>query len=40
MTIDYGKKDKNPVDDVKFYKKKDPEKASSIDKNQVSDNHP
>ncbi|KAK2164649.1 hypothetical protein LSH36_61g13000, partial [Paralvinella palmiformis] len=34
MTIDYGKKDKNPVDDVKFYKKKDPEKASSIDKNQ------
>ncbi|KAF5886396.1 deoxynucleoside triphosphate triphosphohydrolase SAMHD1, partial [Clarias magur] len=34
--IDYGKKEKNPIDDVYFYSKKDPNKAFQILKEEVS----
>ncbi|XP_058250813.1 deoxynucleoside triphosphate triphosphohydrolase SAMHD1-like isoform X1 [Hemibagrus wyckioides] len=34
--IDYGKKEKNPIDNVYFYSKKDPNEAFQIRKEQVS----
>ncbi|XP_062418113.1 deoxynucleoside triphosphate triphosphohydrolase SAMHD1-like [Pungitius pungitius] len=36
INFDYGKKDKNPIDSVRFYKKDKPSKAFKISKNQVS----
>ncbi|XP_029995215.1 deoxynucleoside triphosphate triphosphohydrolase SAMHD1 [Sphaeramia orbicularis] len=36
ITMDYGMKDKDPINNVRFYCKKDPNKAIQIRKNQVS----
>lgn len=36
ITMDYGMKDKNPINNVRFYCKKDPNTAIQIRKNQVS----
>ncbi|XP_053429539.1 deoxynucleoside triphosphate triphosphohydrolase SAMHD1 isoform X2 [Nycticebus coucang] len=36
IDMDYGMKDKNPIDHVRFYCKSDPNKAIRITKNQVS----
>uniref|UniRef100_A0A3B5LS03 Deoxynucleoside triphosphate triphosphohydrolase SAMHD1 n=1 Tax=Xiphophorus couchianus TaxID=32473 RepID=A0A3B5LS03_9TELE len=36
ITMDYGMKEKNPINNVRFYCKDDPTKAIKINKNQVS----
>uniref|UniRef100_A0A8C3WJC0 Deoxynucleoside triphosphate triphosphohydrolase SAMHD1 n=1 Tax=Catagonus wagneri TaxID=51154 RepID=A0A8C3WJC0_9CETA len=36
INMDYGMEDKNPIDNVRFYCKSDPDKAIRITKNQVS----
>ncbi|XP_034028467.1 deoxynucleoside triphosphate triphosphohydrolase SAMHD1 [Thalassophryne amazonica] len=36
ITMDYGMKEKNPINSVRFYSKNDPTKAYQIRKNQVS----
>ena len=35
MSMDYGMKEKNPINNVRFYCKSDPYKAIQIRKNQV-----
>nr|XP_020463719.1 deoxynucleoside triphosphate triphosphohydrolase SAMHD1-like [Monopterus albus] len=36
IVLDYGMKEKNPINNVRFYSKNDPTKAIQIRKNQVS----
>lgn len=36
VKLNYGMKDKNPIDHVRFYKKDSPDNATKIDKNEVS----
>ena len=38
VTFNYGKKDKNPIDHVRFYSKDDPQKAVRVTKDQVGYN--
>ena len=35
VTFDYGMRDENPIDHVRFYLKHDPEKALKVRKDQV-----
>lgn len=35
VKLNYGMKDKNPIDYVHFYKKDDPDRATKIDKREV-----
>lgn len=36
VNLNYGKKDENPIDHVRFYRKNDPDKAEKIKKSEVS----
>ena len=36
VSFDYGMKDENPIDYVRFYRKSDPEKAITIGKDETS----
>ena len=36
MTFDYGMKDKNPIDEMRFYTKQNPTQAMRVGKDQVS----
>lgn len=38
VKLNYGMKDKNPIDYVRFYKKDSPDNATEIDKNEVGVN--
>ena len=35
MTFDYGMKNENPIDHMRFYSKSDPDKAVKVRKDQV-----
>lgn len=38
VKLNYGMKEKNPIDYVNFYKKNDPDNATTIDKSKVGVN--
>lgn len=38
VKLNYGMKDKNPIDQVRFYRKDNPDKATKIKKTEVGDN--
>lgn len=38
VKLNYGMKDKNPIDHVHFYKKENPDEADKIDKSEVGVN--
>ena len=38
MDLDYGMRDENPLDKVRFYKKNDPDKAIRVRREQVNRN--
>lgn len=38
VKFNYGMENKNPIDDVRFYKKNSPDKAIKIDENEVGVN--
>lgn len=38
VKLNYGMKDKNPIDEVRFYKKDDPDEATEIYKREVGVN--
>lgn len=38
VKLNYGMKDENPIDHVRFYKKDDPDNATKIDKSKVGVN--
>ena len=38
VTFDYGMRDENPIDHVRFYLKSDPQRALKVRKDQVSYN--